>query len=66
MSASQQMTVRADEVRIGDQAWLPLGALKMGWQRITKLELEGNDDVVFNDTTTTSIGNPVVVTRRVR
>jgi len=66
MSASQQMTVRADEVRIGDLAWLPKGAFDEDWQRITKLELEGNDDVVFNGSTTTSIGNPVVVNRKVR
>ena len=67
---SQQMEVRADHVHVGDLAWLPNGLFRDGkfveeWVFVENLSIEG-DDIVFNGGTTTSIGNPVVVSRRVR
>lgn len=55
--------VRADEVHVGDKAWLPIGLRGYAWVRIVKIELIG-DDVEFNSgAVSTSQGNDVTVTR---
>lgn len=59
---TERQTVRADSVHVGDVATMPMWNGDEEEVYVRKIELTG-DDVTFNDTWTTSVGNDVRVRR---